>query len=146
MRAPHMHSADEIIAHLGLKPHPEGGHYNETFRSALKDKGERRAVCTTIHYLLKRGESSHWHRVDADEVWCFHAGGPLELRISDGESIHTHTLSGDALEHSPQVVVPAGQWQAARPLGDFALVSCIVAPGFEFSGFEMAEPGWEPKT
>lgn len=135
-------NADAIIAHLGLQPHPEGGHYKETFRSAVRDDG--RAACTTIHYLLKRGESSHWHRVDADEVWCFHAGQPLELRISDGESIRTHVLSGDALTHSPQVVVPAGQWQAAKPTGDFALVSCVVAPGFEFSGFEMAEPGWEP--
>ena len=137
-------NADEIITHLKLKPHPEGGHYNETFRSALQDKGEGRAACTTIHYLLKRGESSHWHRVDADEVWCFHAGGPLELCISDGTQVVTHTLSSDALLHSPQVVVPAGQWQAAKPLGDFALVSCVVAPGFQFSSFEMAEPGWEP--
>lgn len=138
-------NADAIIAHLGLQPHPEGGHYKETFRSAPEsDAREGRAACTTIHYLLKRGESSHWHRVDADEVWCFHAGEPLELRISDGASIQTCILSGDALTHSPQVVVPAGQWQAAKPTGDFALVSCVVAPGFEFSGFEMAEPGWEP--
>ncbi|MFK8003084.1 MAG: cupin domain-containing protein [Polyangiales bacterium] len=139
-------NADEIIAHLGLQPHPEGGHYKETFRSTLQDEAAGRAACTTIHYLLKRGESSHWHRVDADEVWCFHAGQPLELRISDGESVQTHILSSDALAHTPQVVVPAGQWQAAKPTGDFALVSCVVAPGFEFSGFEMAEPGWEPNS
>ena len=137
-------NADEIIAHLGLKPHPEGGHYNETFRSSVSETGTGRAACTTIHYLLKRGESSHWHRVDADEVWCFHAGEAHELRISNGTSVVTHTLSSNALLHSPQVVVPAGQWQAARPLGDFALLSCVVAPGFEFSGFEMADPGWEP--
>lgn len=136
-------TADELIAHLGLKPHPEGGHYNEVFRSSLTGTGER-AVCTTIHYLLKRGESSHWHRVDADEVWCFHAGDPLELRLSDGDGVISHTLSGDAFAHSPQIVVPAGQWQAAKPLGDFSLVSCVVAPGFEFSGFEMAPPSWEP--
>ncbi|MFT5355480.1 MAG: putative cupin superfamily sugar epimerase [Polyangiales bacterium] len=143
-----MHSADEIIAHLGLKPHPEGGHYKETFRSVgpdpSPDSSEGRAACTTIHYLLKRGESSHWHRVDADEVWCFHAGDPLELRISDGTHIVSHTLSSDALLHTPQVVVPAGQWQAAKPIGEFTLVSCVVAPGFEFSGFEMAPPCWEP--
>ena len=138
-----METADDLIRVLQLQPHPEGGHYRETFRSShFDDRG--RASCTVIHYLLRQGEHSHWHRVDADEIWCFHAGGPLELRISSGETTERHRLAAELSAGKPHVVVPAGMWQAARPLGTHSLVSCIVAPGFEFSGFEMAPPDWAP--
>lgn len=134
-----MTTADDVIARLGMKPHPEGGHYVETYRH--KPDGGQRGACTAIYYLLRRGERSHWHRVDADEIWLWHAGGPLALRIGGG----TVTLGGDmAAGQVPQAVVPAHEWQAAQPLGDWVLVSCVVAPAFDFAGFEMAPPGWEP--
>jgi predicted cupin superfamily sugar epimerase len=131
-------TADEIIAVLGLLPHPEGGHFGETFRDPKPEAG--RAHSTAIYYLLKVGERSHWHRVDASEVWHFHAGAPLEIGIA-----HEHaplTALGDG--QRPQIVVPAGHWQSARSLGAWTLVGCTVAPGFEFAGFEMAPDGWEP--
>lgn len=136
--------ADAVIAALGLQKHPEGGWYREIHRSATR-AGQRAAV-TSIYYLLKAGERSHWHRVDADEIWHWHAGAALDLSIShDGKTIVTHCL-GIALDHGarPQVVVPAGAWQSAISHGDFTLAGCTVAPGFEFSGFEMAPPGWQP--
>jgi predicted cupin superfamily sugar epimerase len=136
--------ADAIIEALGLKPHPEGGAYVETFRD---DAGEGRAASTAIYYLLRRGERSHWHRVDAVEVWHFHAGAPLELSLAqaEGAPIETHRLGVDLLAgERPQGVVPRGWWQAARSRGDWTLVGCTVAPGFEFSGFEMAPEGWNP--
>ncbi len=135
--------ADEVIATLGLNPHPEGGHFRECFRD---ENAEGRAHSTAIYYLLKADEVSHWHRVDAAEVWHFYAGGPLALGIAQGDSAPTeHILGADlAAGQRPQVVVPAGAWQSARPLGAYALVGCTVAPGFEFTGFEMAPPGWEP--
>ena len=136
--------ADAIVAALGLQPHPEGGWYREIHRSPAA-KGERAAV-TAIYYLLKAGERSHWHRVDADEIWHWHAGAPLELSLSeDGRFSRALTL-GIALATGarPQIVVPARTWQSARSLGGFTLVGCTVAPGFEFSGFEMAPPGWQP--
>ncbi|MBF0325177.1 MAG: cupin domain-containing protein [Alphaproteobacteria bacterium] len=134
-----MSEADAIIARLGLSPHPEGGHYAETFRDAAEGVG--RGACTVIHFLLKAGERSHWHRVDAAEIWAWHAGGPLKLRIDGTELI----LGGDVLAGQvPHAVVPAHSWQAAEPLGEWALVSCVVAPAFSFDGFEMAPPGWEP--
>ena len=136
--------ADAIIATLGLQPHPEGGWYREIHRSSAAPG--QRAAATAIYYLLKSGERSHWHRVDADEIWHWHAGAPLELRVSaDGRSSSALTL-GIALATGarPQIVIPAGAWQSARSLGAFTLVGCTVAPGFEFSGFEMAPPGWEP--
>lgn len=136
--------ADRIIARLGLSPHPEGGHFRETFRDSATAGG--RSASTAIFYLLKQDQVSHWHRVDAVEVWHWYAGSPLELRLSsDGLETSTCTL-GNRLDdgQSPQVIVPRMCWQAARSLGSFTLVGCTVAPGFEFSGFEMAAAGWQP--
>ncbi len=137
-------TADEVIRLLNLQPHPEGGHFRETFR----DHGEpgERSPSTAIYYLLRQGERSHWHRIDAAEVWHWYAGDALELAVSDGHKSETHRL-GPALgkgEH-PQIVVPKNVWQSARPLGAYTLVGCTVAPGFTFEGFEMAPPGWRPR-
>lgn len=140
---PHL-SADDLIGLLGLQPHPEGGRFAETFRDLTGDGG--RPVSTAIYFLLLAGERSHWHRVDAAEVWHFYGGAPLELQISpDGETTAGHVL-GMALADGerPQVVVPAGCWQAARSLGAWTLVGCTVAPGFEYAGFELAPDGWKP--
>jgi predicted cupin superfamily sugar epimerase len=135
---------DQVIERLGLAPHPEGGHYAETYRH--QPPGGGRGACTSIHYLLKAGERSHWHRVDAAEVWNFHAGEALRLRISDdGHRVRVVRLGPDiAAGEVPQAVVPPGAWQAAEPLGAWTLVGCTVAPAFEFAGFELAPPGWEP--
>jgi predicted cupin superfamily sugar epimerase len=134
---PDMHEADRLIAHLGLQPHPEGGHFRETFR----DANAGRAHSTAIYFLLRRGEVSRFHRVDAAEVWHFYRGAPLELKI--GADV---VILGPDLEsgQQPQAVVPPGAWQAARSLGDYTLVGCTVAPGFEFSAFEMAPDGFSP--
>lgn len=138
-----MSTAAEIIALLDLKPHPEGGHYRETFRDPLPEGG--RSASTAIYFLLARGESSHWHRVDATETWHFHAGAPLELRIADPVERRL-VLGADLMAgERPQGVVPTGAWQAARSLGDWTLVGCTVAPGFDFAGFEMAPEGWSPE-
>ncbi|MDZ5647412.1 cupin domain-containing protein [Nitrospirillum sp. BR 11828] len=137
--------ADSIIRLLGLKPHPEGGHYVETYRHAPAGGG--RGSSTAIYFLLKAGERSHWHRVlDADEVWHWHAGAPLRLSLSaDGRATAELILGTDLLAgQRPQGVVPAGQWQAAESLGDWTLVGCTVAPAFEFQAFEMAPAGWVP--
>lgn len=137
-----MTQADQVIARLGLRPHPEGGHYVETYRS--RPDGTGRGACTAIYYLLKAGERSHWHRVDAAEIWTWHAGAPLRLSIAD-PAARELTLGGDVLAgQHPQAVVPPHAWQAAEPLGEWALVSCVVAPAFDFAGFEMAPPGWRP--
>jgi uncharacterized protein len=139
-------TADEIIRHLGMQRHPEGGWYVETFRDA--DGGER-GHSTSIYYLLGRGERSHWHRVkDAVEVWHFYAGSPLKLRLAkDGETAREVILGIDlARGERPQAMVEANEWQAAESTGEFTLVGCTVAPGFAFSSFEMAPPEWEPKT
>jgi predicted cupin superfamily sugar epimerase len=130
-------TADEIIARLGLKPHPEGGHFVETFRAA---EG------TAIYFLLKAGERSHWHKVDADEIWHHYAGAPLELATSDdGRAVRHLRLGTDfGAGEQPQAVVPRGVWQTARSLGAWTLVGCTVAPAFQFSGFELAPPGWKP--
>jgi predicted cupin superfamily sugar epimerase len=137
-------SADEIIRLLDLKPHPEGGHFRETFRDPRMIDG--RAISTAIYFLLARGERSHWHRVDAVEAWHFHAGAPLLLSIADGDCIRDVTLGADlAAGHAPQAIVPTRAWQAARSLGDWTLVGCTVAPGFTFDGFELAPPGWSPE-
>lgn len=135
--------AAEIIGALGMQRHPEGGWYVETFRDS---SGGARGHSTAIYYLLQAGERSHWHRVrDAAEIWHFYAGDPLLLRISDGTSVQLVTLGIELGKgERPQAVVPADAWQAAEPLGSFTLVGCTVAPGFEFSSFEMAPPGWEP--
>jgi uncharacterized protein len=129
-----------------MAPHPEGGWFVETWRAPAAP-GER-ATASAILYLLKAGERSHWHRVDAAEIWQWSGGDPMELRIatSDNGPIESHALGPDVLRgEQPQVVVPAGAWQAARPLGASSLVGCIVAPAFEFDGFELAPPGWEPE-
>lgn len=141
-----MTGAGDVIARLGLQPHPEGGHFRETWR-ARAASGER-AAGTAIYYLLAAGEKSHWHRIDADEVWHFYAGAPLNLLVAaQGEEAVAHVLGTDlAGGEVPQAVVPAGQWQAAESTGAWTLVGCTVAPGFEFSGFEMAPPGFQPKS
>ena len=137
--------AQAIIDRLGLRPHPEGGHYAETYRHDGTDG--RRGACTAIHYLLQAGERSHWHKVDAVEIWAWHGGEALKLSIAPaGGTVTEITLGGDILAgHHPHAVVPAHAWQAAEPLGAWTLASCVVAPAFEFGGFEMAPPGWTPQ-
>lgn len=138
-------TAEAVISRLGLEPHPEGGWFAETFRDA-PDGG--RGHSTAIYFLLKQGEQSAWHRVrDASEVWHFYAGAPLCLEIANagGAELRELTLGPDLDSNErPQHVVPANWWQRARSLGDWTLVGCTVAPGFDFAAFEMAEPGWEP--
>jgi len=137
-------TASEIIAALGLQRHPEGGWFRETFRAAPSKNG--RGASTAIFYLLQQGETSHWHKVDADEVWHFYAGEPLELSLSeDGKTAQRHMLGNDLRQgQTPQIIVPAGVWQSAKPLGAFTLVGCTVAPAFEFGGFTLAPPDWSP--
>jgi len=137
-----MMTADEVIARLALKPHPEGGHFRETWRAAAAP-GER-SCGTAIYFLLAAGEASRWHRVDADEIWHFYAGAALELAIAvDGAQPVSDRLGPDLVAGEvPQVVVPAGHWQSARSLGAWTLVGCTVSPGFEFSGFAMAPAGF----
>ncbi len=138
-------TAEEVVCLLGLAPHPEGGFYRETFRAAAPEGA--RAASTAIYYLLREGEVSAWHRVvDADEVWHHYAGGTLELTLTAGGGERSSLRLGTDLAagERPQVVVPAGVWQTARPLGVWVLAGCTVAPAFEFAGFEMAPPGWEP--
>ena len=138
-------TAGQIIRLLDLKPHPEGGHFRETFRDErLSEAG--RAASTAIYFLLAAGERSHWHRVDAAEVWHWYAGAPLALDIAPAAGkIERVTLGSDlSAGQRPQAVVPAQAWQAAQSTGDWTLVGCTVAPGFEFSAFEMAPDGWKP--
>ncbi len=134
-------TADEIIGHLGLQPHPEGGHYRETW--VAENAGRPTGTC--IYFLLKAGETSHWHKVDATEIWLFHAGDPLILSISPDDTgpAADHVLTPDLSVGAPQLIVPEGHWQAARSTGAFTLVSCTVSPGFQFEGFELAEPGFD---
>lgn len=139
-----MDEAERIIAALGLAPHPEGGWYRQTW---IAEAGpEARATGTAILFLLRSGERSHWHRVDAAEIWHFHAGAPLILSIAaeaTGPARDTR-LGPDVLAgEAPQGIVPAGHWQAARPTGDWTLVGCTVSPGFRFEGVELAPPGFE---
>ena len=137
-------SAADIVRKLGLKPHPEGGHYRETFRDTCTHDG--RAASTAILFLLARGERSHWHRVDAVEIWHYYAGAPLKLEVVDGSKEEVFRLGADIhADEVPQVTVPARAWQAAESLGEWTLVGCTVAPGFDFNGFELAPPGWRPK-
>ncbi|HEY8596215.1 MAG TPA: cupin domain-containing protein [Devosiaceae bacterium] len=139
-------SASEVIERLALERHPEGGWYRQTMADPAPDGG--RALSTAIYYLLEAGDCSHWHRVDATEVWHWYAGAPLELSISsDGQAIVRHLLGADvANQQLPQAVVPRGQWQSARSHGEWTLCGCTVAPGFEFSGFELAPDGWTPRA
>ena len=138
-------SATDIIARLELRPHPEGEYYRETFRDKRVDDNGR-AHSTAIYFLLARGDRSHWHRVDAVEIWHYYAGSPLTLRIAnEGCTQHEVRLGTDLVSgERPQAIVPANAWQAAETTGDWTLVGCTVAPGFEFAGFEMAEADFEP--
>ncbi|MBY6239677.1 cupin domain-containing protein [Methylosinus sp. Sm6] len=137
-------SAAEIVRLLELSPHPEGGFYRETFRDPRASEG--RAASTAIYFLLGAGEVSAWHRVDAAEIWHYYAGAPLALDIAaEGEAARRSLLGPQlAQDQRPQIVVPAGAWQSAASLGAWTLVGCTVAPGFEFSAFELAAPGWTP--
>lgn len=138
-------TAADLIRLLDLAPHPEGGHFRETFRDARAVAGGR-AASTAIYFLLAHGERSHWHRVDAAEVWHWYAGAPLRLATDDGRHGRAVRLGPDiAAGERPQAVVPAGAWQAAESLGDWTLAGCTVAPGFDFAGFELAPPGWTPR-
>ena len=137
-------TAADIIRKLDLKPHPEGGHYRETFRDTHQIDG--RAASTAILFLLARGERSHWHRIDAVEIWHYHAGAALQLEIVDGAKEEIVRLGADIhAGEAPQVTVPARAWQAAQSLGDWTLVGCTVAPGFVFETFELAAKDWSPR-
>ena len=140
-------SAGDIIRLLDLQPHPEGGHFRETFRDP-RTGAEGRAASTAIYFLLKAGEVSRWHRVDAAEVWHWYAGAPLELSIAENDRIIAKLTLGSGLGDGqrPQAVVPARHWQSARSLGAWTLVGCTVAPGFEFSRFELADATFRPTT
>ena len=138
-------SAADIIARLDLTPHPEGGHYRETFRDSSCD-ADGRSRSTAIFFLLARGERSHWHRIDAVEIWHYHAGDALILQIADDNGARQIMLGPDiAAGQMPQAIVPPHAWQAARSVGDWTLVGCTVAPGFDFARFELAPKDWEPE-
>ena len=138
-------SAGEVVARLGMVPHPEGGWYRETWRHEVPGGG--RPAGTAIYYLLAAGQRSHWHRVDATEIWHHYAGAPLRLSIQSGESPVTTVLLGPDLAAGqvPQAIVPESAWQAAESTGAWTLVGCTVSPGFDFAGFELAPPGWSPE-
>jgi uncharacterized protein len=139
--------ARQLIARLGLAPHPEGGHFREIYRHR-HEGGDARGHVTSIYYLLEAGQVSHWHRIDAVELWHFHAGAPLELTIvEEGKAPLRHRLGIDLeADERPLATVPAKAWQSARSLGAWSLVSCTVAPAFDFAGFELAPPGWSPSA
>ncbi len=132
---------DQIIAHLDLAPHPEGGHYRQTWEAS----NDGRPTATCIYFLLRAGERSHWHRVDAVEIWLYHAGAPLVLSISETDDgpARDHLLGPDLSAGAPQIIVPKDHWQAARSTGDYTLVSCTVSPGFRFEGFTLAAPDFD---
>jgi predicted cupin superfamily sugar epimerase len=136
--------AEHVVRLLELIPHPEGGYYRETFRDSANVDG--RACSTAIYYLLKEGQVSRWHRIDAAEVWHWYCGAPIELRIAAGNGPAETFRLGPALTagERPQVIVPAGHWQSARSLGSWTLAGCTVAPGFSFTGFELADAGFSP--
>lgn len=137
-------SADDLIARLNLAPHPEGGYFRETWRADAPEGA--RAAGTAIYFLLKAGEQSHWHKVDATEIWHHYAGAPLILSLSatDHGPRADQTLGPDiATGQAPQIIVPTGHWQAARSTGDWTLVGCTVSPGFDFAGFTLAPPGFD---
>lgn len=137
-------TAKEIIRRLALEPHPEGGHYRETYRHVAPAGG--RGCTTAIYYLLAAGETSAWHRVDAVEIWHYHAGAPLALTMSpNGHDVASYHLGIQiAAGQQPQVVVPANAWQTAVSMGRWTLVGCTVSPAFEFAGFELAPKDWKP--
>ena len=142
-------TAHELIHALDLQPHPEGGWYRETWRADAV--GDERAAASAVLYLMEAGQRSHWNRIDAHEIWLWHAGDPLEVSVtkSDAGPAWTMRLGGQVTSgENPQLIIPAGQWQAAEPAAGgtmgYTLISCIVAPAFEFGGFELAAPGWAP--
>lgn len=137
-------TAAEVIRALGLQPHPEGGYFGEIYRDVSADGG--RGVCTSIYFLLAAGQKSHWHKVDAVEVWHYHAGAPLALNVygDDGRVVSTTLGANLSAGERPQGIVPANAWQSAESLGDWTLVGCTVSPAFQFEGFELAAPGWRP--
>lgn len=139
-----MEEGRAVAERLRLAPHPEGGWYRETWRAP--GVGDARSQGTAILFLLEYGRRSHWHRVDADELWLWHAGSPLDLLIEGSEgAIERVLLGGDVLAgQAPQARVPAGRWQATEAPHGWGLVSCVVVPGFDFAGFELAAPGWSP--
>ena len=139
-----MNDASDLIRLLNLRPHPEGGHYREVFRDVRGS--DHRARSTAIYFLLRAGESSHWHRIDACEVWHWYAGSPLALSIAPGRGASImQTLGSDiAGGQRPQIVVPERAWQRAKTLGAYTLAGCTVAPGFDFDKFEVAPPDFEP--
>jgi len=134
-------TADEIIAHLDLARHPEGGHYRQTWVA----DNDGRPTGTCIYFLLRAGEASRWHKVDATEIWLWHAGAPLVLSLSETEAgpAQDHLLTADLTMGAPQIIVPRDHWQAARSTGIFTLVSCTVSPGFRFDGFTLAPEGFD---
>ncbi len=136
--------ADQLIRQLNLRPHPEGGHYREVFRDVRG--GDNRARSTAIYFLLRTGEKSHWHRIDASEVWHWYAGSPLALSIAAARGAAVrHVLGNDIFAgQRPQIVVPERAWQSATTLGAYTLAGCTVAPGFDFDKFELAPDGFEP--
>jgi predicted cupin superfamily sugar epimerase len=137
-------SAAELIARLELQPHPEGGHYRETFRDPRTDANGR-SLSTAIYFLLARGQRSHWHRIDAVEIWHYYAGHALSLKIADDDGQRSIRLGPDlGAGEVPQAIVPAQAWQAAESTGDWTLVGCTVAPAFDFAAFEVAKPDWSP--
>jgi predicted cupin superfamily sugar epimerase len=133
-----MLTVEAIITALSLAPHPEGGFFRETFRDDRLING--RAASTAIYYLLAEGQRSHWHRIDASEIWHWYCGAPLALSLRVGERVETQRLGCNIFQgERPQLIVPAGVWQSAEPRGAWTLIGCTVAPGFEFSGFELAQ-------
>ncbi len=134
-------TADQIIAHLNLAPHPEGGFFRQTW--AADNAGRPSGTC--IYFLLKAGQASHWHKVDATEIWLYHAGAPLILSLaaSDSGPAIDHLLTPELTKGAPQIIVPEQHWQAARTTGDYTLVSCTVSPGFSFDSFTLAAPGFD---
>ena len=141
-----MTGAPEIVAALGMQPHPEGGWYVETWQPPSDDAGSR-PIGSAILYLLAAGERSHWHRIDAVEIWHYYAGAPLKLEVVDGSKEEIFHLGADInAGEVPQVTVPARAWQAAESLGPWTLTGCTVAPGFSFDGFELAPADWSPRS
>jgi len=139
-------TAADIIARLELQPHPEGGHYRETFRDPRVD-ADGRARSTAIYFLLARHERSHWHRIDAVEIWHYYAGSALILQTADDSGRRSVRLGPDlAAGEVPQAMVPQQAWQAAESTGDWTLAGCTVAPGFDFATFELAAKGWTPES
>jgi predicted cupin superfamily sugar epimerase len=135
--------AHDLIDRLGLAPHPEGGWYRETWRAA--SVGEERGAGTSILFLLEADQRSHWHRVDASELWIFQAGTPLTLSIAEGRIVRSTRLGVNVVAgESPQQLVPPHRWQAAQAGAGWCLVACVVVPAFRFEGFELAPVGWSP--